>query len=153
MAWIFSLSVECGQDQREAESVAKHFDGYVVVINNGSQYPCSSEVSEIDGAWWAVCCPAGVSRTGIGSDEDERIMTALGSALYDRLKSSPPYRYALVGVEVDGFRKYDEIDNDDIDLDFSGLVLSDAVWERLGAPDVFVPFVSGYYWRPFVRAH
>ncbi|MCA9030414.1 MAG: hypothetical protein KDA69_04410 [Planctomycetaceae bacterium] len=152
MAWIFSLSAECGHNKHEAECVANHFDGYTVVLDEVSQYPCSSGVSYIDGAWWAVCCPDGVSRTGISCEDDERIMTAVGLVLYDHLKTSPSFRYAIAGVEVDGFREYDELDKDVTELDFSGLVLSDAIWKRLGAPDIFVPFVSGYHWRPFVRA-
>lgn len=152
MAWIFSLSAECGHDKHQAEAVAKHFDGYIAALDDGSRYTCSSGVSEIDGAWWAVCCPDGVSRTGINSDDDKRIMTAVGLLLYDVLKTSPSYRYAIVGVEVDGFRQYHELDSDVTDLDFTGLVLSEAVWRRLGAPGIFLPFVSGYQWRPFVRA-
>ena len=152
MAWIFSLSAECGPNKHKAEAVAKHFDRYIAVLDDGSRYPCSSHVSGIGGAWWAVCCPDDVSRTGVNSEDDERVMTAVGLALYDHLKTSPSHRYALVGVEVDGFRDYDEIDNDVIELDFSGLVLSDELWRHLDAPGMFVPFASGYHWRPFVRA-
>jgi hypothetical protein len=152
MAWIFSLSAECGHDKHEAEAVAKHFDGYIAVLDDGSRYQCSSGVSDIDGAWWAVCCPDGVRRTGVSSADDALVMTAVGLLLYDHLKTSPSYRYAIVGVEVDGFREYNELDSDVTELDFSGLVLSDAIWRRLGAPDIFVPFVWGYHWRPFVRA-
>jgi len=152
MAWIFSLSAECGRNKEEAEAVGRHFDGFIAELDDGSRHPCSSGVSEIDGAWWAVCCPEGVSRTGVSSEDDEQIMTAVGLVLYDRLKTSPSYRYAIVGVEVEGFREFNELDQDVTELDFSGLVLSDSIWRDLGAPDIFVPFASGYHWRPFVRA-
>ena len=74
-------------------------------------------------------------------------------ALYERLRTAPRYRYALVGVEVDGFRYFDELDDDVVNHDYNGLVLAEEVWKHLGSPDVFVPFEPGYRWRPFVRPH
>ena len=152
MAWLFSLSAECGPNKHDAESVAAHFNDYNSALDDGSRYPCTSDVSEIDGTWWANCYPEGVSIAGVGNKKDERVMTAVGFSLYEWLMTAPPYRFAIVGVEVEGFREYDEIDSDVTELDFSGLVLSDAIWRRLGAPAMFVPFASGYHWRPFVRA-
>ena len=79
-------------------------------------------------------------------------MTKIAFALYEHLHSAPEFRFALVGVEVDEFRRFTELDNDVVTLDFSGLVLCEAVWRHLGSPSVFVPFTPGYRWRPFVRA-
>ena len=134
MAWIFSLSAECGHNKHDADAVAKHFDRYTAVLEDGSRYSCSSHVSEIEGAWWAVCCPDGVSRKGVNSVDDERVMTAVGLALYDHLQTAPSHRYALVGVEVDGFREYDEIDNDVIELHISLSPEPENRWYRLGRP-------------------
>ncbi len=152
MAWIFSLSAECGTDKRCAEAVAAHFDGYVATLDDGRQLPCPAGVSSIEGAWWAICCPEGVTRTGINSSDDERVLTSLSFQLYDHLHSSPPFRYAIAGVEVDGFRNYDELDNDIIDMDFTGLVISEEIWLDHGSPSIFIPFATGYRWRPFIRA-
>lgn len=151
MALLFSLSAECGHDRHEAEAVARHFDEFAPIIDDGSRYQCSTGVPELGRAWWAICCPEGVSRTGIQSDDDQRVMDAIAIALYERLKTAPPFRYALVGIEIDGFRDYEELNDDVTELDFSGLVLSDAVWRHLGAARMFVPFAPGYRWRPFVR--
>lgn len=126
MAWIFSLSAECGLDEDRAQLVAKHFDGLAVILDDGSKYLCSANVFDIDHAWWVMCCPSDVTVTGINNAEDERVLTAIGFVLYEHLKTSPPYRFASVGVEVDGWRDYNEIDSDVIELDFSGLVLADA---------------------------
>lgn len=79
-------------------------------------------------------------------------MTEMGLPLYERLRTAPPFRYAWVGVEVDDFRTFDELDDDIVRLDFSGLVLADAVWRALGESDHFVPFARGYRWRPFLHA-
>ena len=88
---------------------------------------------------------------GIASAGDQEQMDELARVLYRHLRGAPPYRFALVGVEVDGFRLFDELDDDVVTLDFSGLVLSDDVWRGLGASSVFVPFEPGYVWRPFTK--
>jgi len=93
-----------------------------------------------------------VSRSGIRNEQDARQISEIALALYDRLRTAPPYRYALIGVEVDEFRRFGELDDDVVKLDFNGLVLADTVWERLGSPGIFVPFVPGYHWRPFTHA-
>ena len=79
-------------------------------------------------------------------------MTEIGFALYERLRSAPPYRAAMVGVEVHGFGSFEEVDDDLVRLDYSGLVIADSIWRRLRSPDIFVPFAPGYRWRPFVEA-
>ena len=47
-------------------------------------------------------------------------MTELGILLYQRLLSAPSFRYALVGVEVDEFRTYNELLEDLPNLAFPG---------------------------------
>lgn len=149
MAWIFSLSVECGEDRTAAELCADHFT-FREACSDGSEFSFSCHVSNLDGiGWWCVVCTEGVSKSGITSTKDQEQMDELARLLYRHLRSAPPYRFALVGVEVDGFRTFDELDDDVEKLDFSGLVLSEEVWRGLGASDVFVPFEPGYVWRPF----
>jgi hypothetical protein len=152
MAWIFSLSAECGPDKAAAEAFARHFHGLIVTLADGARYPCGAGTFESGEAWWACVIPEGVTRSGIGDEEDRRILTGIGVALYEKLREAPPYRYALVGVEVDSFRSFNELDDDVVKLDFSGLVLADAVWQHLGSPEIFVPFTPGYRWRPFIQA-
>lgn len=152
MAWVFSLSAECGPEKVEAEAVARHFDGMIVTIDDGSTFACKAGPYHDGEGWWACVCPDKVSRSGIRNEQDARQMTEIGFALYDRLRTAPPYRYALVGVEVDEFRRFSELDDDVVKLDFNGLVLADNVWQRLGSPGIFVPFAPGYRWRPFTQA-
>jgi hypothetical protein len=153
MAWIFSLSVECGTKEEAAKAVANHFSGLIVMLADGSRFPCGAGVHCDGEGWWVVVCPDGVSRGGIRNDQDQRQMTEIGFALYDRLRTSPPYRYALAGIEVDDFRHFHELDNDDLENSgFNGLVLADSVWKHFGSPSRYVPFVPGYRWRPFEAA-
>jgi hypothetical protein len=76
-------------------------------------------------------------------------MTELGILLYQRLQSAPPFRYALVGVEVDEFRTYRELISEAIAPSFPGLVLAETVWRSLGASPLFRPFSPGYVWLPY----
>lgn len=151
-AWIFSVSAECGDSKSAAEALARHFEGHTVKISTGQEFLCGVRVWQEQGAWWASASPEGVSRIGFFNESEAAKCTAVGFGLYDRLRTAPAYRYALVGVEVDGFRSYEELGPDVVILDFSGLVVADAVWQHLGSPSVFVPFSPGYRWRPFVIA-
>lgn len=151
MAWLFSLSAECGPAKEAAEAFASHFEGFVVSLHDGSRFQCNSSVQHFED-WWACVLPVGVSRSGINNQDDERQLTLIGNALYERLCSAPPFRYAIVGVELEEFRNFSELDNDVAELDFNGLVLSDAVWKHVGSLSSFVPFETGYRWRPFVKA-
>jgi hypothetical protein len=150
MAWIFSLSAECGWDEREARAFAVHFDGYVAVTDTGEQFSCSGTVFEDgDAGWWVAVIPEGVSGNDVHDGRARAQMTQISLRLYDRLRSAPPFRFALVGVEVDEFRTFKEIDDDLIRLDFDGLVIDEEIWSTLGKPDIFVPFSPGHRWRPF----
>lgn len=152
MAWIFSLSAECGPQKEAAEAVTRHFDALTVTLADGSRFPCLADTFHDGESWWARVGPDGVTRNGINDEREQRELTEIGFALYERLRSAPAFRFALVGVEVDGFRYFRELDDDVVTLDFGGLVLSDAVWQHLGSPSIFVPFTLGYRWRPFVQA-
>jgi hypothetical protein len=77
-------------------------------------------------------------------------MSEMGHLLYERLRSAPEFRYALVGKETDEFRAFDELDQDVLGPAFAGLVLSEAIWDRLGRPAPFEPFRPGYVWRPYL---
>jgi hypothetical protein len=151
MAWIFSLSAECGPKKEAADIVAAHFDGWVIARADASRFPCLTHTFQDGEAWWVMVCFNGISTSGIRHDQDEQEMTELSVGLYERLRSAPPFRFALVGIEVDSFRSFNELDNNVVELDFSGLVVSEAVWEHLGSPGIFVPFAAGYRWRPFTR--
>lgn len=139
MAWIFGLSAECGRAEASAAALARHF----------AAWPAGAYADD-SANWWCSVVPAGLSRTGITSEADASAMTRAGEALYDELRSAPAvYRYALVGVEVDGFRSYDELVTDEGLTRLPGLVLSGDTWVACGRPPAFVPFARGYRWIPY----
>ncbi len=64
------------------------------------------------------------------------------------------FRYALVGVEVDDFASFEDINENIADprvVAYEGLVIAESIWGRLGCPGIFVPFALGYRWRPFMK--
>ncbi|HEX2568478.1 MAG TPA: hypothetical protein VH877_02890 [Polyangia bacterium] len=145
MAWIFSLSAECGPSRDAADAIARHFHAWPTTV---FQEPGDQ------GNWWCAVTPEGVGRHGAESPEEAARMTALAEMLYDRLKSAPPcYRFALAGVEVDMFRTYGELLAErDVSL-LPGLVVDEAIAVQLSRalaePALFVPFSSGYRWLPY----
>lgn len=149
MAWMFTLSAECGREQAGAEQFAQHFEELSWVLSNGKQSQCHTSIfQDIEENWWCRVCPSGVSELGIDTPESAYLMTELGILLYQRLRSAPPFRYALVGVEVDEFRTYSEL-IEEPSLAFPGLVLAETVWQLTGSSSAFRPFSPRYVWKPY----
>jgi hypothetical protein len=150
MTWAFSLSAECGLEQIAAEQFAQHFDGLSWVLSSGLQSQCQTTIfQDIEENWWCRVCPNNLSGIGINKPDIAYSMTELGILLYQRLRFAPPFRYALVGVEVDEFRTYQELIAEIPATSFPGLVLAEAIWRSLGDSTSFRPFSPGYVWQPY----
>jgi hypothetical protein len=150
MTWAFSLSAECGAEQIVAEQFAQHFNELSWVFSNGMQTQCHTSIfQDLEENWWCRVCPDNLSGIGIDSPDVAYSMTELGILLYQRLQSAPPFRFALVGVEIDEFRTYSELSSDILDTRFPGLVIAETVWRSFGASDLFRPFSLGYVWHPY----
>ncbi|MBA4121319.1 MAG: hypothetical protein H0X72_02500 [Acidobacteria bacterium] len=100
---------------------------------------------------WSLVNPTGIIVSGVDWKPElcktERTSEA-GFLLYEHLKYAPPFRYAIVGWEVDGFRESSEFDVNDLQ-NLDGLVLSQEFCERLDCFSTFEPFAPKYYWRPY----
>jgi hypothetical protein len=150
MGWIFSLSAECGAQQALAEEFAQHFQGVCEILSTGHESQWHSGIfQDVEENWWCRVCPVGEREVGIDTPESAYLMTELGILLYRRLQSAPPFRYALVGLEVDEFRTYNELLEECSTLLFPGLVLAEAVWQAIGSSRAFQPFSPGYVWKPY----
>jgi hypothetical protein len=152
MAWIFSLSAECGSNPEDAARFAQHFHQVSGWLSNGLECKFSAETfQDSEDNWWNIVFPIGVSQVGITTPEDAYQMTEIGIILDKNLRLAPSFRYALVGIEVDEFRTYSELieaDNQSA-INFPGLVLAEKVWQLMGCPVGFQPFKSGYFWKPY----
>jgi hypothetical protein len=149
MAWIFSLSAECGAEQAIANRFAQHFQTMNWVLSNGKYCQCRADIfQDMEENWWCRVYPSKMSAIGIETPENAYLMTELGILLYQHLRSTMLFRYALVGVEVDEFRTYSEL-LEESSLDFPGLVLAEAIWQATGASSMFRAFSPGYVWQPY----
>jgi hypothetical protein len=150
MAWIFSLSAECGSDKSSAEQFAQHFEGVTWTLSNDRPCQCQTDVfQDLEENWWCRVFPNDLSNVGIESPETAYLMTELGIFFYQSLRSASPFRYALVGVEVDEFRTYSELLEESSDLSFPGLVLAIQVGREIRASSAFRSFSPGYIWQPY----
>lgn len=152
MAWVFSLSAECGNVRESAESFTTFFQGLVLTLSDGVEVICQANVFSSGKGWWSLVNPSGVIISG-GNETNYELCkairaTEIGYLLYEQLKSAPPFRYAIVGWEVDGFRDENELDADDLET-LSGLVLSQEICEKLNGQSKLQPFAVGYYWQPY----
>jgi hypothetical protein len=136
MAWFYSLSVECGGEPA-AHACAAHFSETGV--------DATARESHVDNAWWAVIVPEA---------DGDAARTAAAAQLYERLRSAPPFRFALTGEEAYEAITYAELDAEaGADPSFAdrfhGLVVDDEIRERLGSPSALEPFAPGYSWFPY----
>ncbi|MGK3202978.1 hypothetical protein [Amycolatopsis sp. MEPSY49] len=138
MAPIYALNAECGGRETHARDLARHFDGW------------PSRVFSDGAGWWCGVAPEGLSRTGAHTAEEAAAMTEAGRRLYWLLRTAPPvYRYALAGVETDGFRTYAELMAEKDLTRFPGLVVSEDIWAATGGRAEFSDFAPGYRWIPY----
>ena len=150
MAWIFSLSAECGSDEINAHKFAQHFEGLSLLLSNDRQCQCRTDTfQDIEENWWCRVSPSNLSEVGIDSPESAYLMTELGILLYQSLRFAPTFRYALVGVEVDEFRTYSELIEDLYNLSIPGLVLIKAFKRELEISSAFRSFSPNYVWQPY----
>jgi len=150
MAWIFSLSAECGSDQSNVNQFAEHFEGIEWILSNGRQCLCRTDTFQDSSEnWWCRVYPNNISEVGIDSPESAYVMTELGILFYQTLRFAPSFRYALVGVEVDEFRTYSELMEDLSNLSLPGLVLAKELTQGLEILPLFRTFSSSYVWQPY----
>jgi hypothetical protein len=151
MAWIFSLSAECGSDESDADEFAGYFEGISWILSNGRECQCRTDTfQDIEENWWCRVSPSNLSEVGIDSPESAYLMTELGILFYQSLRFAPTFRYGLVGVEVDEFRTYSELIEDLSNLSVPGLVVTKTLEPELkGKLSAFRSFSPGYVWQPY----
>lgn len=141
MAWIFSLWVEA-ETKPERNAIKAYFDQQTIHYN-AREYTVQAD-SE------GMVTVDGISRIGINSQNDADEMTAIGFQFYELLRNAPKFRYAMVGVEVDGFAFIDELREDpELYMKFKGLVIHKDLLEKLNTAHQLNPFSKDYFWNPY----
>lgn len=155
MALIFSLYARCS-DTGAAAALCEHFDGLQWTLADGTETTIVAALystvrpnappGTCDRHCWVT--PTNISTSGLRDSADAIQMTELGERLFEHLRSAPPYEIALVGIEVDQDRDDDEY-VEMVRDGWTGLVVSEAIWQRAGAPVVYEPFGTAGYWQPY----
>ena len=156
MGWFFSLSAEIGPNRAKADCFAEYFSRVLLKASNHIQFSCLTgvwpdRIGENDN-YWCLVSPKNADGELVSVFENSELLTELGYELYKHLYLAPDFRYALVGIEVDGFIDYDEliVDEPEEYNGFDGLVISEDIWQLPGRPDCFVKFKPGYLWIPYI---
>ncbi|MBI1223827.1 MAG: hypothetical protein GC192_01205 [Bacteroidetes bacterium] len=145
MALIFSMWIEA-ETKVDRNAILAFFNKTPVLKTSDKSY----EIGAGKQGAGIMVAVGGISRSGIQSEADAKEMTKIGFEFYKMLQSAPKFRYALVGVEVDEFRYWDELVNDpDGILLFKGLVIRKDLYEFLGSPGTFEAFKDNYLWTPY----
>jgi hypothetical protein len=156
MAYCFELAIECGPNKGAATAIGKFFDGYRIQVK-GTQGELFSSCrvacwQDDEKNWWCSVIPSGVSQGGrdnmIKSNEE---ILQVKESLYNHLKSSPPFRYAICEFEVTPYDTYSELIRDKGADPLDGLVLNRTVWEEIGSPPGYEPFNENAYWIPISK--
>lgn len=141
MAWIFSLWIEAEKDS-EKKSIKEYFNGRKISANS-KEYTISAYES-------GMITVDGISRIGITSQNDADEMTSIGNRFYELLKDAPKFRYAMTGVEVDGFAFIDELTEDpEFYIKFKGFVINESLYRKINGKRKMKPFSNGYLWTPY----
>ena len=158
MAYIFELAAECGPDRQQAEMFETFFRNFSFELITGKVSVCYTEISQDQELnWWVEVVPSSITPGGIASSLEDAIdFSESGFRLYTQLLSAPPFRFALVDVEISMFISYSALLNIDTQkpfpLTYDGFVLDERIWKELGQPKSFSSFGNSHKWRQY-RGH
>ena len=148
MTWVFSLSAECGRRESLAFAFSEYFQEKLITLSNGYPYRCDTNLhQDSENNWWCVVYVN--SFETLSSEHDPTLLTKIGIHLYQDLRYAPLFNYAIVGVEVDEFRTYNELINDKSDEPIPGLVMRESIYQQLRSEVIYYPFREGYVWQVY----
>ena len=149
MAIYFNLAVDCSSNERVATAVMAHFHDLVIELPGNPPAVCSASHSHQRGLWFVEVWPLGMGY-GIPSTLpsrpelcDARPLEMISRALYARLQALSGYRRAVFGAEVYDLLAFATAAEDN-DLDYGGLVFSQAAFPDVPAGCAIEPFAPGY---------
>ena len=144
MAWIFQMWIET---EKNGDEIRDYFSSKEKLIINKKIFPIIASQSGNTGSMITI---DGISGCGIQSKEDALLMSKIGFAFYKLLKNAPDFRYALTGVEVDGWREFDELVEFPNDFDdLKGFVMNKAMYKQINSTVKMIDFKNKYLWIPY----
>jgi hypothetical protein len=154
MAIIFELWAEC-LDQPTAQAFVQHFSHLHFTLLTGRVIQWQTSLEQHSTAGTSISgSSADLSSYGVRSLQDALEATEVGLRLYHHLKSAPAFRFARIDWEAGNIPLRDLPEF--VETWASGerqlsleCVVDDELYQDLGAPQHFVPFRPGYWWRTY----
>ncbi|GAC1393219.1 MAG: hypothetical protein NVS4B11_11600 [Ktedonobacteraceae bacterium] len=157
MAYLFGLAVECNEQKERAVSLLNHFANYQTHLSNGQTVSYSGELHEERSpngkAYYWVFVFANEFKSG-ATKETADLLSEVGQSLLDRLRTAPPFRFAIIGVEPLEAMSFEQLGDALTDLDtlqkhYPGIVISENLIPKDRRVDAFQLFAPGYLWIPY----
>jgi tetratricopeptide (TPR) repeat protein len=167
---------ECGSKQ-QAEVFSQHFEGLSWTLKDDIESQCHAEIrQDFEGNSWCSLSASGIDWTPVNRQEGNyryfQIME-LEVHLQDHLKSAPSFRYGFIGEIGEQDLNY-LLTNSNSEATYSQLIsstssinpqisfnvptfvyllkvgffLSETLWQQVGSPPKFEPFIQDYVWLP-----
>ena len=166
---------ECGSRQ-QAEIFSQHFNRVIWTLKDDIESQCNAEIKQdFEGNWWCSLSASGIDWTPANRQEGNYRHFQIGELqiyLTEHLKSAPAFRYGfIVELEDKDLNKlltdsswqisYSQLfscsssENPQTKLNIptlvvyilkAGFLLSESLWQQVGTPSKFEPFIQGYVW-------
>ncbi len=147
MAWTFQIWIESGNNEESGIAIRNYFESQKEIVTEIGKYQIIAHQSGETGSMITV---DGISQTGIDSELEKNKMSLIGNQFYVLLKNAPEFRYALTGIEVDGWREMSELVEEPNDiLLIKGFVIRKDIYKLLGYPGEMSEFKTDYLWTPY----
>lgn len=144
MAVIFQIWIE---SEENGLKIRDYFSAKNKIVVNQKHYKIKTWSSGKTGSMITV---DGISNIGIQSTSEAKEMTEIGFQFYALLKNAPDFRYALTGVEVDGWLEMEDLHKKPNSIEtISGLVINKKIYEQIKCTSKMEAFKENYLWIPY----
>jgi len=134
------------ETDRNGDEIRSYFSSKTINANNRN-YKINAYQSGETGSMITV---DEISRYGIRSNEEALEMTQIGFEFYKHLRKAPNFRYALTGIEVDGWREINELYESPNDIELmKGFVINKKLYELIKCSVKMKTFRENYLWIPY----
>ena len=129
MAIYYNLCVDCGAEESLADSIAEHFDGFNIKLDDRVPVRCKILRSSERGIEFAGVEPIGMGYGTLPASDrrpdliDDSVVLSVRQAFYNELKQFHGFRRAMFGAEC-----WDQLvcatADEDSDIDFGWMISS-----------------------------
>jgi tetratricopeptide (TPR) repeat protein len=167
---------EC-RSKEQAEAFARHFRGMYWTLEDNIYSECDAEIKQyLEDNWWSILSASAIDWTPANRQEGNYRyfqILELQRHLQEHLKSAPAFRYGLIGeiekqdlnnllTDSDYGATYSHLvssaSSENTQMSFrvpisvyalkTGFLLSQSLYQQVGSPSNFEPFIQGYVWLP-----